>query len=162
MTGAAGGVGGFALELARRQGLGVIGIAGPQDEGFVTGCGATFVPRSEDIGAAVRAVVPAGVDGLLDAAAIGAQALAAVRDDGAYTGVTPPFPPPSERGIRTAVVLARGIGKQLAELVDLVKKGELTLRTPKTYSLENSRRRSCRAGQERDAGRPGPDPLITG
>lgn len=138
VTGAAGGVGGFALELAHRRGLKVVGVAGPQDEDFVTGRGATFAARAEDVGAVVRAVVPEGVDGLLDAAAIGAPALAAVRDNGAYTGVTPPFPPPGERGIRTAVVLARGVGRQLAELVRLVDKGELTLRTPRTYSFEDA------------------------
>lgn len=137
VTGAAGGVGGFALELAARRGLDVVGVAGPQDEGFVTSRGAGFVARAEDIGAAVRTVVPEGVDGLLDAAAIGAPALAAVRDNGAYTGVTPPFPPPGVRGIRTTVVLARGIGSQLAELVTMVEKRELTLRTPRTFPLGN-------------------------
>ncbi|MER7770509.1 zinc-binding dehydrogenase [Kitasatospora sp. NPDC096140] len=138
VTGAAGGVGGFALELARQRGLDVVGIAGPQDEGFVTGRGARFVPRSADVASAVRTVAPAGVDGLLDAAAIGAPALGAVRDNGAYTGVTPPFPPPGERGIRTAVVLARGIDRQLAELATLVEKGALTLRTPRTYGFEQA------------------------
>ncbi|MEH0470337.1 NADP-dependent oxidoreductase [Streptomyces hayashii] len=138
VTGAAGGVGGFALELARLRGLKTVGIAGPKDESFVTERGATFVARSEDVAAAVRSVVPDGVDGLLDAAAIGAPALGAVRDDGAYTGVTPPFPPPGERGVRTAVVFARGIGEQLAELVALVDKGELTLRTPRTFSFERA------------------------
>lgn len=138
VTGAAGGVGGFALELARLRGLKVIGLAGRDDEPFVAARGATFVERSEDVAAAVRAAAPDGVDGLLDAAAIGAPALGAVRDGGAYTGVTPPFPPPGERDIRTAVVLARGIGRQLAELVALVEKGELTLRTPETFSFENA------------------------
>ncbi|MBB6174257.1 NADPH:quinone reductase-like Zn-dependent oxidoreductase [Nocardiopsis mwathae] len=137
VTGAAGGVGGFAVELARHRGLKVIGVAGPQDEEFLTGLGADFVERSEDPGAAIRKAARAGVDGVLDSAAIGAVVLAGVRDGGAYVGVTPPSPPESVRGIRTGVVLARGLRSQLTELVELVEQGRITLRAPRTYPIES-------------------------
>src|SRR2546429_2028541 len=60
VTGAAGAVGAFAVELAVRRGLRVYGIAGPQDEEFVRGPGARFVPRTDDPAGALRAAVPGG------------------------------------------------------------------------------------------------------
>ncbi|QLE70231.1 hypothetical protein FGW37_00105 [Streptomyces rectiverticillatus] len=88
VTGAGGGVGGFAVELARGRGLEAVGLASAQDGEFLTRLGATFVPRSEDPAAALRKVVPGGVDGLLDCAAIGDPVMAAVRDSGASAAVS--------------------------------------------------------------------------
>jgi NADPH:quinone reductase-like Zn-dependent oxidoreductase len=78
------------------------------------------------------------VDGLLDAASVGFSAMRAVRDGGAFVAVTPPTPPPSERDISIELVLARGDGTELAELVGLVDQGHLSLRVAKTFSLEQA------------------------
>ncbi|MFG2003877.1 NADP-dependent oxidoreductase [Spirillospora sp. NPDC048911] len=135
VTGAAGAVGGYAVELARLRGLDVVGIGSVQDEAFITGLGATFLPRSEDPARVLREVK---VDGLLDAAVIGAPALAAVRDGGAYVSVLPPATPPAERGIRVETVLVRSDGARLRELVALVEQGRLTLRLAQTFTFDQA------------------------
>jgi NADPH:quinone reductase len=64
VTGAAGAVGGFALELAALRGLRTVAVAAPRDEELVRELGAEeFVARTRDLGEAVRRVIPAGVRG---------------------------------------------------------------------------------------------------
>ena len=71
VTGAAGAVGGFAVQLAAERGLRVVAVAGEDDEELVRATGAEwFAPRSAvRLGTAVREFHPAGVDGAVDAAA---------------------------------------------------------------------------------------------
>ena len=76
VTGAAGAVGGFALELAALRGLRTVAVAAPGDEELVRRLGADeFVARTPDLGGAVRRVVPGGVHGALDAGLVGMPAL---------------------------------------------------------------------------------------
>ncbi|MFF3978649.1 NADP-dependent oxidoreductase [Streptomyces sp. NPDC001828] len=138
VTGAAGAVGGYALQLAARRGLKVYGVAGPEDREFVTAAGATFIGRTENLSEAVRAALPAGADGVLDTAVLGAAALAAVRDGGAYTGVFGPAAPEPERGIRVDAVSVQSNADQLAELVFLVESGALTLRVARTFGFDEA------------------------
>ena len=66
VTGAAGAVGGFAVQLAALRELHVVAVAAAGDEALVRGLGAaTFVERAQPLGAAVRAAVPGGVDGAI-------------------------------------------------------------------------------------------------
>lgn len=136
VTGAAGAVGAFALELAVRRGLAVYGLAGPQDEEFVRGLGATYVPRTDDPAGALRAAVPGGVDALLDAAVVGAPAIGAVRDGGSFAAVVGPAAPPAERGIRVHAIHVRSNGAQLAGLL----RSGLTARLAATYPFEEAAR----------------------
>ena len=72
VTGAAGALGGFALELAALRGLRTVAVAAPGDEKLVRRLGADeFVARTQGLGAAVRRIVPSGVDGALDAGLAG-------------------------------------------------------------------------------------------
>jgi len=128
VTGAGGAVGGYAVELARLRGLRVLAIGAAQDETFLTARDAIFVPRGDEPARAVRAVTPDGVDGLLDAAVLGAGVLGAVRDGGGYVGVVAPAAPPAERQVRVKVVGLRSDGGRLRELVRLVEQGRLTPR----------------------------------
>jgi hypothetical protein len=105
-----------------------VALEAEHDERFLTGLGAMFLPRSDNPTGALRSAVPGGVDGLLDAAVVGAPALGAVRDGGAFIAVLPPAAPPAERGIRVETVGVRSDGKRLGELVQLVEHGGLTLR----------------------------------
>ncbi|MGW3283046.1 NADP-dependent oxidoreductase [Streptomyces sp. NPDC001002] len=138
VTGAAGAIGAFAVQLARHQGLEVVAVAAPEDEPYLTGLGATFVARSADPADAVRKAVPSGVDGLLDAASVGFAAIGAVRDGGSFVAVTPPSVPPSERGIGVGLVQARADGAELTELVGLVESGRLDLRVAGTFPFERA------------------------
>ncbi|MER6581419.1 zinc-binding dehydrogenase, partial [Nonomuraea sp. NPDC001023] len=78
VTGAAGTVGGYFVQLAKQAGLVVVADAAQRDETFVRECGADeVVPRDDDFAATVRRHHPGGVDGLLDAAGLEAAVLPA-------------------------------------------------------------------------------------
>jgi NADPH:quinone reductase-like Zn-dependent oxidoreductase len=138
VTGAGGAVGGYAVELARLRGLHVIAIGSEQDRAFVTKLGATFVPRSEEPAGAVRDIAGDGVDGMIDAAALGPAALGAVRDGGAFLSVLRPATPPAQRGIRVETVGVRSDGATLRDLAALVDDNRLTLRVAETFTLEEA------------------------
>jgi len=74
-------VGGHLVELACQAGLHVVVDCKEQDRPLVERLGASVVvPRSEDPAAAYREAVPGGVDALVDAAALSAKVIGAVRD----------------------------------------------------------------------------------
>jgi NADPH:quinone reductase-like Zn-dependent oxidoreductase len=139
VTGAAGGVGGYAVELASHRGLTVLASAGAEDEELVRGLGADhFVPRTADLSEAVRAIVPAGVDGLVDAAVIGVAAQEAVRNRGRHAHVVAGTPPTALRGITVTPVFVHADRKALNELVGLVEQRVLSARVAATYSLTDA------------------------
>ncbi|MGW0445220.1 quinone oxidoreductase family protein [Streptosporangium sandarakinum] len=64
VTGAAGSVGGYFVQLAKQAGLVVVADAARQDESFVRDCGADeVVPRGDDFVAKIRRHHPGGVGG---------------------------------------------------------------------------------------------------
>ncbi|MEU4209075.1 NADP-dependent oxidoreductase [Streptomyces sp. NPDC026206] len=129
ITGAAGALGGYAVQLAHRAGITVTALARPGDEQFVRSLGADhFAPDT-------RAVAPGSLDGVLDAAVLGPAALELVRDGGTYTGVIPGTAPAAARGIRVAEVEVSADGARLGELSALVDEGVLTTRVAATYPL---------------------------
>ena len=137
VTGAAGAVGGFALELASLRGLRTVAVASPGDESLVRGLGAdVFVPRSENVGASVRRAVPGGVDGALDAAQLGMSALDGVRDGGAFVAVGAGAAPTPLRGTHVHNVWIRTDAPRLAELAALVDAGRLTPRVAAAQPLD--------------------------
>ncbi|MEV6256174.1 NADP-dependent oxidoreductase [Nocardia sp. NPDC051911] len=136
VTGAAGAVGGFAVELAAAQGIRVIAAAAPADEDAVRALGATdFVPRQASLPDAVRAIVPGGVDAALDAAALGPATLAAVRGGGRFASISVPDTPIPLRGTKVHTVLVRADRIRLDHLVTQVDAGKLTLRVAATHPL---------------------------
>jgi D-arabinose 1-dehydrogenase-like Zn-dependent alcohol dehydrogenase len=74
-------------------------------------------------------------DAVLDAALLGADALSAVRDNGAYVGVFPGREPQSERGVTVSSAAVRPDGGQLSELLELAADGVLTPRRAGTALL---------------------------
>jgi NADPH:quinone reductase-like Zn-dependent oxidoreductase len=88
VTGAAGAVGGYAVELARVAGHQVIADAAPADAELVNGLGADIVvPRGPDVADAIRGAAPDGVDAVIDAAVIGADIVSTIRAGGRYAAV---------------------------------------------------------------------------
>lgn len=130
VTGAAGAVGGYAVQLAARLGVRVTALAREDDEELVRSLGADrFVSDG---------VAPGSVDAVLDAAVLGAEALEWVRDGGAFVGVIPGAHPASVRGVRTGAVEVAADGARLAELVALVDEGALATRVAGTYALDEA------------------------
>jgi NADPH:quinone reductase-like Zn-dependent oxidoreductase len=136
VTGAAGAVGGYAVELARTRGVRIVAQGRPEDEEFLRDRGATwFVSRDEELSEAVRRFVPDGVDGVLDAAAVGAPALASVRDGGTFVSVRGDVLPAPERGVVVLLTLAGAEGTRLSYLAALAEVGLLTPRVGQIYPL---------------------------
>jgi NADPH:quinone reductase-like Zn-dependent oxidoreductase len=127
VTGAAGAVGGFAVQLAVHQGIEVTGLARQSDEPYVRSLGAThFISTTAQ---------PGRVDAVLDAAQLGEATLDWVHDGGAFVSLRPGGQPASVRGIRTTSVSAVPDAARLTELVTLSDEGVLTTRVAKTYPL---------------------------
>jgi NADPH:quinone reductase len=141
VTGSAGAVGQYAIQLGVHEGLHVIGDALPADEALVRGFGAHHVvSRGAVMAAAVRSLYPSGVDAVIDAALLGPAILPAVRDGGHLLAVRP-FQGKTERGITISLVLIGHHlheGTRLAELADLAAKGVVTLRIAEVLPAERA------------------------
>src|SRR3989449_39174 len=141
VAGAAGAVGGYAVELGVSDGLRVIAVARSQDEALVKRFGAkTFIPSGEAAVRGLHDAVPGGVDGLIDAAVLDAAVLPAIRDGGKLATVRG-FAGPSERGITIEPVrVASYVHNQeaLDRLGHLVAEGRLTLRVAETFPPERA------------------------
>jgi NADPH2:quinone reductase len=136
VTGSAGIVGQYAIQLGRHAGLTVIADAKPDDVALIESFGAHHVvERGAGMAAAVRALYPSGVDAVIDAALLGTAVIGAVRDGGQFLAVRPYQGPAegdrAERHITVHLVLVGQHlheGDRLAELADLVSRGVMTLR----------------------------------
>ncbi|KTR02505.1 NADP-dependent oxidoreductase, partial [Curtobacterium citreum] len=83
VTGAAGLLGNYVVQLAKQRGITVIADAAPKDEELVRSLGPDHVvPRGDGFAAAVRGIVPDGADALADAAVQREEVVDAVRDGG--------------------------------------------------------------------------------
>jgi NADPH2:quinone reductase len=76
IVGATGGVGSFAVQLAKLAGARVIAPGLPEDKEYLSALGVDeVVPRDGDVAAAVREVAPAGVAALIDTVSRASEAL---------------------------------------------------------------------------------------
>ncbi|MFJ1972920.1 NADP-dependent oxidoreductase [Streptomyces sp. NPDC087903] len=139
VTGAAGAVGAYAVQLAAQRGVSVTALAREGDEEFVRSLGAAHF--------ASGAVGAGSVDAVLDAAILNETALAWVRDGGAFVGVIPQAAPAPVRGVRTTAVGVKADGARLAELAGLVDEGVLTLRVADTYTLDEAPKAHARLAE---------------
>jgi NADPH:quinone reductase-like Zn-dependent oxidoreductase len=141
VTGSAGAVGGYAIQLGTREGLEVTGDAKPEDEELIRSLRARHVvERGPGMAAAVRALYPDGVDAVIDAALLGPAILPAIRDGGQLLAVRP-FQGSTERGITISLVLVGHHlheGPRLAELADLAAEGDITLRIAEVLPAERA------------------------
>ncbi|MBK1787921.1 NADP-dependent oxidoreductase [Prauserella sp. ASG 168] len=84
VTGAAGAVGGYAVELAKADGLTVIADAAAHDVDRVRGFGADHVvERGSEVAQRIRELAPDGVPGLVDGSMQTTEVLPAIADGGA-------------------------------------------------------------------------------
>jgi len=142
VVGAAGQVGGFAVQLAAYRGVEVVAVAAPADADEVLRLGAAQVVDRGPTGAAeARALVRGGVDAALVAgggADAGTAALAAVRDGGRLASVVPGSAPPAARGVTILEVRVQRDGRQLRELARLMGEGVLTPRVAATLPFDRA------------------------
>ena len=131
VTGAAGAVGGYLVQLAAHAGLRVVAQASAGNEKLVRDLGAAwFVPRDADLAQAVKAQLPDGVDAVVDTANIGVAVADAVRDGGQYAALRPSTDE-TGRGIAVKGLNVRQRATDhaaIAALRDLFDQGVLTAR----------------------------------
>jgi NADPH:quinone reductase len=141
VTGAAGAVGGYAVQLGKVAGLQVIADAAEPDEQLVKDLGAdVVVPRGPEFVERVREVVPQGADGLVDAAVLNELVIPAVRDGGRIATVRG-FTGDAERGITFHPVSVRNYAREqgkLDRLRELVEAGQVTLRVARALPAERA------------------------
>ncbi|MER5180992.1 NADP-dependent oxidoreductase [Streptomyces sp. NPDC002896] len=83
VTGAAGAVGGYTIQLAKAAGLQVVADAAPADEELVRSLGADrVVARGAGVAERILEAVPGGVSSLVDGALMGPEVLPAIRAGG--------------------------------------------------------------------------------
>lgn len=141
VTGAAGAVGGFVLELAAGQPVSTIAVASAVDESLVRRLGADeFIERGDRLADRVRDLVPGGVDAVIDASVLGIEAHDALRSEGIFVALVAPFAPPPIRATRVVVQEVFADGDRLAELVTAADAGMLSLRVAKTLPLDDATR----------------------
>jgi NADPH:quinone reductase len=139
VTGAAGSVGGFAVELAAARGFTVIGVVREDQRHDALELGATAVVTADgaDLGTAVREILPGGADALLDTASVAGPALAAIRNGGKYVTVT--AVPSAERGIDVFRAGGRMDAPALQTLADMASTGRLHTPVARAYSIDDAR-----------------------
>jgi NADPH:quinone reductase len=137
ITGAAGGVGAFAVQLAVLRNFEVFATAHPDDEAYVRRLGAHhFIPRTADLNEAVRAIRPAGVAGLLDTAVT--RDIRPVADNGRFVTLVVGGEPDTERGIKVSTEWTSADRDRLRKLTLLAELGDLKMRVGATYSLDEA------------------------
>jgi NADPH:quinone reductase-like Zn-dependent oxidoreductase len=141
VTGAAGAVGGYAVQLGKAAGLQVVADASEQDQQLVKELGADIVvPRGPEFAAHVREALPDGADGLIDAALLNDIAVPAVRDRGGIAAVRG-FAGTPDRGISVHPVFVRTYAREHAKLDRLrqqAEAGEVTLRVARTLPADQA------------------------
>ncbi|MFJ2808563.1 NADP-dependent oxidoreductase [Kitasatospora sp. NPDC087271] len=141
VTGAAGAVGGYAVELAKADGLTVIADAAPHDTDRVRGFGADHVvERGPEVAARIRALVPEGVPGLVDGSIQTTETVPAIADGGTLAELRG-WSGSAERGIRVRpVMVTDGITdtERLNTLRRQVEDGTLTLHVADVLPAEKA------------------------
>ncbi|GAA0321630.1 NADP-dependent oxidoreductase [Actinoallomurus spadix] len=141
ISAAAGGVGTIAVQLARRAGATVIGLASEANHEWLTAHGAIPVTYGEGVADRIRAAAPGGrVDAFIDAFGSGYVDLAL------ELGVAPEridtikdLAAAAKHGVKTDGNAQAATIEVVAELAALVDKGELEIPIARTYPLDQVR-----------------------
>ena len=140
VTGAAGMVGGFALQLARSRGARVIVAVrdSDADEARRLGAEAAF-DTGYQLEAEVRGQWEDGVDACIDTVGLAADALVCVRDGGRFVTSVPTAVPDGAREITTETVQVQPDAAAAEDLAGRAAGGELTVRVADVMPFERYR-----------------------
>jgi NADPH:quinone reductase len=136
VTGAAGAVGGYLVELASSKGARVIGVGRESDQLAILGFGAqAFVAAGDDLADRVRAIVPVGVEVIIDAASLVDGVAGALAHGGTFIAVTG-GPNPTIPGARIEKVNVQADADDLARVVADWRNGVISVRIADRYPFE--------------------------
>ncbi|GAF45444.1 NADP-dependent oxidoreductase [Rhodococcus wratislaviensis] len=142
VAGAAGGVGSIAVQLAQRAGATVLGIAGPSNDTWLADHGAVSVNYGDDLPTRLRAAAPSGhIDALLDFfgggyVAMAVEELSVPRD---RVDTITDFEAVERFGVQSAGGADAATAAVVAELADLVARGELEVPIAGVFALDDVR-----------------------
>jgi len=142
IAGAAGGVGSIAVQLAKRSGATVLGIARRSNDAWLTDHGAIPINYGDDLPARLRAAAPSGhIDALLDFfgggyVAMAVEDLNVPRD---RVDTIADFAAVEQFGVLSAGGADAATAAVLAELADLVARGQLDVPIAGVFALDDVR-----------------------
>jgi NADPH:quinone reductase-like Zn-dependent oxidoreductase len=142
IAGAAGGVGSIAVQLARRAGATVFGIAGPSNDVWLTSHGAVPVNYGDDLPARLRAAATSGhIDALLDFFGGGyvAMAIEDLRLPREKVDTIADFDAVKRFGVQSKGGADAATAAVLAELADVIARGELEVPIAGVFALDDVR-----------------------
>ena len=142
ITGAAGGVGSIAVQLARRAGATVLGIAGPSNDAWLIDHGAVPVNYGDDLPGRLRAVAPSGrIDALLDFFGGGYVAMAVddLKVPRERVDTITDFAAVERFGVLSAGGADAATAAVVAELAELVAQGQLDVPIAGVFALDDVR-----------------------
>ena len=137
INGAGGGVGSFAVQLAKRAGATVIATASRRSAAAVRNYGAdqivdyTTTPVADALDGPVDAIV--NLAAISPEAAVGLVSL--VRPGGVIVSIATPVEPPAGAELTALHMVARNDVQQLAEIVELIDAGALIVEVAESYPL---------------------------
>jgi NADPH:quinone reductase-like Zn-dependent oxidoreductase len=142
VAGAAGGVGSIAVQLAKRAGATVLGIAGPSNDAWLSSHGVAPINYGDDLARRLRAAAANGsIDAFLDFFGGGYVELAITE-----LGVPPQrvntiidFAAVNKFGVKAAGNSAAADAGVLAELANLIAAGELEVPIARAFPLDEVR-----------------------
>ncbi|EFH83108.1 NADP-dependent oxidoreductase [Ktedonobacter racemifer] len=142
ITGAAGGTGTLAVQLAAHLGVHVIATASSKNHPYLQQLGASELIdyAQTDFASVVQAAHPKGIDAVLDCVGgeTAARSLKVVRDGGRFVTIVDLEQVTPTRHIDTQLLYYRPDGQQLAELTKLVDAGQLTVHLDQVFPLEKA------------------------
>jgi len=140
VSGAAGGVGSIAVQLARRAGATVIGLASESNHAWLADHGVVAVTYGDGVADRIRAAAPGGVDAFVDTFGDGYVDLAiglGVAKDRVNTIID--FAGAARTGVKGEGMAGSANVEVLGELAKLVAAGELDVPVAATYPLTEVR-----------------------
>jgi len=140
VSGAAGGVGSLTVQLARRTGARVIGIAGASNIDWLQSVDVEPVTYGEGLADRLRAAAPAGIDAFIDTFGGGYVELALeLGVDAARVETIIDFAAAEMLGAQAVGGAEASTAPVLAVLAALIASGELTVPIAGTYPIEKVR-----------------------
>jgi NADPH:quinone reductase-like Zn-dependent oxidoreductase len=136
VSGAAGGVGGAAVQLAAARGAHVIGTASPDNHDYLRSLGAEPVAYGAGLTERVTALAPGGVDVALDVAGSGVlPELIELAGGPEHVVTVADFRGAKEHGVRFSTGEAGRAVHALAEIGELIESGHFSLPVAQTFPL---------------------------
>ena len=136
IEGAAGGVGSIAAQVAVARGLTVIGTAREGNHDYLRSMGVLATSYGEGLAERVSALVPEGVDGILDTAGSGSLADLILIAGGPDRVVTVADLNAGALGVHLVDATSGNPSAALRELADIAADGQLSVTISETFPME--------------------------